>query len=382
MNRHIIAPLLLCCLASIAQADDIALKENHPDRHVVVKGDTLWDISGKFLKDPWRWPQLWQMNREQIKNPHLIYPGDVVVLDTSGAEPQLKLLRETVTLEPGTRVEPLEKQPIPTIAPSAIAPFLNQSLVIDTDDMPNAATIVGVQEDRLILTPGSRIYTSVIEEGEGLDWQIYRPGDALVDPDSKEMLGYEAVFLGDARLQRYGDPATLGIKRARQDIYIGDKLIRSPDTLLSSFTPRAPENEISGRILTAFGGLAELGPHSIVTISRGKADGLEEGHVLAIYGQGANVVGPADKSKSPVTDGPTAYVNLEKDEAGELARDEEGRVVVRVGNNADKNATKSYQLPDERIGLMMVFRTFDRVSYGLIMKAERPVHVLDRVQTP
>ncbi|HQR60075.1 MAG TPA: LysM peptidoglycan-binding domain-containing protein, partial [Methylophilaceae bacterium] len=144
MNKYIIALLLLCCLAPVARADNIQLQDGHPDRYVVVKGDTLWGIAGRFLKDPWRWPQIWKMNREQIKNPHLIYPGDVVVLDVdSNGQPQLRLLRETITLEPGTMVEPLEKKPIPTISPGAIAPFLTQPLVVTEQELKEAPSIVG-----------------------------------------------------------------------------------------------------------------------------------------------------------------------------------------------------------------------------------------------
>lgn len=382
MNRHIIAPLLLCCLASIARADDIALKENHPDRHVVVKGDTLWDISAKFLKDPWRWPQLWNMNRDQIRNPHLIYPGDVVVLDTSNGEARLKLLRETITLEPGTRIEPLQKQPIPTIAPSVIAPFLSQPLVIEPDGMASSPSIVGTQEERLIMAPGTKIYANHIEEGAKLNWQVFRPGKDLVDPDSKELLGVEAIYLGDAKLIRIGDPSTLEVIKAKEDIYKGDKLIQAPDKLLTSFTPRTPEGDIQGRIISALGGNAELGPNNIVAINRGSEDGLEEGHVLAIHSQGARSKVQTPKKRESVSEGPTAYFNLERDEDGQLARDEEGRIQVRVGNSADSETSTTIQLPDERVGLVMIFRTFERVSYGLIMKAERPVHVLDKVQIP
>lgn len=382
MNRHIIAPLLLCCLASIARADDIALKENHPDRHVVVKGDTLWDISAKFLKDPWRWPQLWNMNRDQIRNPHLIYPGDVVVLDTSNGEARLKLLRETITLEPGTRIEPLQKQPIPTIAPSVIAPFLSQPLVIEPDGMASSPSIVGTQEERLIMAPGTKIYANHIEEGAKLNWQVFRPGKDLVDPDSKELLGVEAIYLGDAKLTRIGDPSTLEVLKAKEDIYKGDKLIQAPDKLLTSFTPRTPEGDIQGKIISALGGNAELGPNNIVAINRGSEDGLEEGHVLAIHSQGARSKVQTPKKRESVSEGPTAYFNLERDEDGQLARDEEGRIQVRVGNSADSGTSTTIQLPDERVGLVMIFRTFERVSYGLIMKAERPVHVLDKVQIP
>src|SRR5690349_4777792 len=150
MYKYIITLLSLCCLALPAAADDLQLQENHPDRYVVVKGDTLWGISGKFLKDPWKWPKIWKMNRQQIKNPHWIYPGDVIVLDTSSGQPQLRLLRETVTLQPGIREEPLEKAPIPTIAPNVISPFLSQPLVIENDELNGAPTIIAGQENRVV----------------------------------------------------------------------------------------------------------------------------------------------------------------------------------------------------------------------------------------
>lgn len=151
---------------------------------------------------------------------------------------------------------------------------------------------------------------------------------------------------------------------------------------MTSFTPRAPEGDVQGRIISALGGNNELGPNNIVTINLGSAEGLEEGHVLAILGLGGSSTLPVSKKTVSGNDGPTAYVNLERDDSGELARDEEGRIQVRVGDTADAGEPKTIQLPDERIGLLMVFRTFERVSYALIMKAERPVHVLDKVQTP
>ncbi|PKO53281.1 MAG: peptidoglycan-binding protein LysM, partial [Betaproteobacteria bacterium HGW-Betaproteobacteria-2] len=154
MYRHIITLLLLACAAMNAVAQDVQLQPDYPDRHVVVKGDTLWDISAKFLKDPWLWPKVWKMNREQIKNPHLIYPGDVVVLDLSGGDPRLRLLRETVTLEPGIRIEELEKEAVATIAPNIIEPFLSQPLIIENDELDNAPAIVGAQENRVVLSQG------------------------------------------------------------------------------------------------------------------------------------------------------------------------------------------------------------------------------------
>jgi LysM repeat protein len=234
MYRHIITLLLLGCVAFNAAAQDVQLQENHPDRHVVVKGDTLWDISAKFLKSPWLWPKVWKMNREQIKNPHLIYPGDVIVLDLSGGTPQLRLLRETVNIEPGLRIEPLEREPIATISPHIIAPFLSKPLVIEKDALADVPSIIGSREDKVVLGPHSRIYTDRITEDQGRYWSIYRDGKSLIDPKTKELLGIEAIYLGDAVLARYGEPATLDISRANQEIFKGDKLIVTPDNITKS----------------------------------------------------------------------------------------------------------------------------------------------------
>lgn len=347
MYRGIITLLLLGCATMNAVAQEVQLRDDHPDRHVVVKGDTLWDISARFLKDPWLWPQVWKMNREQIKNPHLIYPGDIVMLDLSGGQPQLRLLRETVTLEPGIRTEPLAKEAVATIAPNIIAPFLTQPLVIENDELDDAATIVGSQENRVVLSPGVRVYVDHVDEEQGRLWSVYRNGKTLVDPITKEQLGIEAIYLGNARILRYGAPATAEISRANQEIFKGDKLMTVPDELSTSFVPRAPDNTIEGHILSLYGTVNEGGRNTIATINRGSGDGLEAGHVLAIYRGGATVKNP----------------KYSKD-------------------TADTGEPETFKLPDERVGLLMVFRTFDRVSYGLIMQATEPINTLDLVQTP
>jgi hypothetical protein len=244
MKKYIIALLLLCCLASPTRADSVQLQENHPDRYVVVKGDTLWDISARFLKDPWRWPQVWKMNREQIKNPHLIYPGDVVVLDLSSGDPQLVLLRETVKLEPGTRIEPLERAAIPSVPPSIIAPFLRKPLVVENDSMNNAPRIVAADEERVLIDIGAKVYVDKINEGK--HWQIYRPGNPLIDPDTGQTLGIEAIHIGDSNVTRYGSPATIEITSANQDAAIGDRLVHAPPIALESIVPHAPETESRG----------------------------------------------------------------------------------------------------------------------------------------
>ena len=384
MNRHIITLLVLACLSLNANAEDIQLQKNHPDRYVVVKGDTLWGISGKFLKDPWQWPKVWKMNRAQIKNPHWIYPGDVIVLDKSGASPQLRLLRETVTLEPGVRIEPLEKEAIHTIAPSVIDPFLSQPMLIENGKLDNAPRIISGQDNRVILSPGTRVYINNIQEGEGVHWDIYRPGEALRDPDTNEVLGTEAIYLGDVNIARYGAPATGDIVKAKEEIFTKDRLVVAPDEFKSSFVPHAPEGDIRGRIMRIYGGVAEGGPNTVVSINRGKNDGLEEGHVLAISRYGKVIRDPEYKDQASnkvvteekklkqlnfdVTTGPDGkkIVNFEKEPP-------QTKVVLEPGQ---------VKLPDERVGLLMIFRTFDRVSYGLIMSASDAIYTLDSVHTP
>ncbi|HEX5538433.1 MAG TPA: LysM peptidoglycan-binding domain-containing protein [Methylophilaceae bacterium] len=376
MYRYIITPLLFCCLALPAAADDVQLQAGHPDRYVVVKGDTLWGIAGKFLKDPWLWPKVWQMNRDEIKNPHWIYPGDVVVLDTSNGETRLRLLRETVTLQPGVREEPLEKEPIPTIAPNVIAPFLSQPLVIEEGQLADAPTIIAAQENRVALSPGVRIYVSKIDEGQGALWNIYRPGKALVDPDTGKTLGIEAVYLGDARVRKYGEPASADIVRAKEEIFTKDKLVAAPETLQDNFVPRAPDTDIKGRIISIYGGVAEAGRSAIVTLNRGAVDGLEEGHVLAIYREGKIIPRPgSEKAKNVDHFKDYNYVNRPTTKAPELTGDE----LPPTPAELDPSLIK---LPDERIGLLMVFRTFDQVAYALVMQASEPINVLDLVQTP
>jgi hypothetical protein len=384
MNRYIITLVALACLSFNVSADEIELQKNHPDRHVVVKGDTLWGISGKFLKDPWQWPKVWKMNREQIKNPHLIYPGDVVVMDTSGGSPQLRLLRETVTLEPTARVEELDKVAVQTISPSVITPFLSQPLLIENGKLDSAPRIISAQDNRVVLSPGTRVYISEIKEGEGTHWNIYRPGEQLTDPDTKEVLGTEAIYLGDTDIARYGAPATGDIVRAKEEIFTKDRLVVSPDEFKSSFVPHAPETEINGRIMRIYGGVAEGGPNTVVSINRGKNDGLEEGHVLAINRYGKVIQDPEYKKAS------TTQVEPEEKKLKEVnfdvSTDADGKKIVNFAKEPVQTQVKlapgQVKLPDERVGLLMIFRTFDRVSYGLIMNASDAIYTLDAVQTP
>jgi len=363
---------MFCCLATPALATDVQLQSDHPERYVVVKGDTLWGISARFLKDPWLWPKVWKMNRAQIKNPHWIYPGDVVVLDTSSGNPELRLLRETITLQPGVRVEELEKQAVPTIALSIIGPFLSQPLVIEEGQLAGAPTIVGGPEDRVAFSPGDKIYVDKLNEEDGLLWNMYRPGQTFIDPDTKQVLGIEAIYLGDARVIHYGGPATAEIVRFKEEIFTKDRLGKSPDSLISSFVPHAPDGQIQGRLLSIYGGVTVGGPSSIVTINRGSAEGIEVGHVLAIYHIGKTVPNPAAEMKPDE--------NRLKEVNFETSRNADG--MLEINFPKENEASKTIDLPDVREGLLMVFRTFEHISYALVMNANQPVHVLDLVQTP
>ena len=384
MNKRIITLLVLSCLSLNSYADEIALQKNHPDRYVVVKGDTLWGISAKFLKDPWQWPKVWKMNRAEIKNPHRIYPGDVVALDNSSGTPQLRLMHETVTLQPGAVEEPLAKEAIQTIAPSVIGPFLSQPLLIENGQLDNAPRIISSQENRLVLSPGTRVYVNNIKNGSNAHWNVYRPGEQLTDPDTKEVLGTEAIYLGDMNIARFGAPATGDIVRAKEEIFTKDRLVVSADEFKSSFVPHAPETQINGRIMRIYGGVAEAGPNTVVSINRGKKDGLEEGHVLAISRYGRIIKDPEYKAAD------SSKVEPEQKNLKELNLDvytgPDGKKVVNLKKEPLQTQLQlepgQLKLPDERVGLLMIFRTFDRISYGLIMSASDAVYTLDSVQTP
>ena len=357
MPNFIIISLILISSLLSARAlaeEPIRLQDNPPDRYVVVKGDTLWGISGRFLKDPWQWPQVWGMNREQIKNPHLIYPGDIIVLDLSSLPPALRLVigeqivggvvggRETVKLSPRVRAEPRERAPIPTIPASAIEPFLSKPLVIEAGELDGAPRIVATQDERVVLGAGDSAFVFNLPKNKGVDWQIYRAGKTLVDPDTREVLGYEAIYLGEAKVikfeERVDEASPVEITKSALEINIGDRLVATTEAPIDNYVPHAPENLIKARIISAYGGISEVGQGTIVTLNKGARDGIERGHVLALY------------RRSPP------------------AKNKKGEIILRI--------------PDERYGLLLVFRTFKKVSYALVMHITRPVHVLDVAQTP
>lgn len=373
-------------LAQIPQTP-IAFKADAPDRYIVVRGDTLWGISERFTDSPWRWPEIWNFNRDQIRNPHWIYPGDVIVLDRvsgtlsiagadgkpetpgtsgtsgtsgvpgtpggdGGAAPSGRPGLDpgsavgTVKLSPRLRAQSSARDAIPSIPPSAIEPFLSRPLVIEPDGLDNAPTIIATEENRVIIEAGNQAYVRGMGDSKEENWFVYRRGKALVDPDTNVTLGYEAIYLGTARVTRAGDPATVRLITVTQEVGRGDKLLPAGVPEVPKYAPHAPAVFMQGRIIGIYGGLGkvgEAGPQQIITLNRGRADGVEVGHVLALYRPGPLI---ADAS-------------------------------VQTGG---KPAT--FKLPDERYGLAFVFRIYDRVSYALVMRISRPVNPLDVVQTP
>jgi hypothetical protein len=391
MRKSIISLILLCCSVAPALAattDDLVA--GAPERYVVVPGDTLWSISGRYLKSPWKWNDLWKLNQEQIRNPNRIYPGDVLVLDRSFNETRLRLLKtQTVKLVPGIIESAREAEPVPTIPTADIEPFLSQPLVIVENQLASAPRIVATQENRVALGAGSIAYAKGVTKEDGQRWQIFRPGAALVDPRTNEALGQEATYLGEAIVTKFGPVSTLEIVKSPLEIYAGDYLLPAPRGMaLSSYAPHAPGKKITAQIIAAYGSLFETGSKGIVALSKGAKDGIEVGHVLAIYrnlNASTNRLresslwgrqGFAYDPKNPTTN----YVNEPL-----VTRDAPlwGRLgPMGAQYKDDKSAIPVTNLPDERYGLMMVFRVFDRASYALIMNAERPVNILDIATNP
>lgn len=330
--------LTLATFLCTAAEQPLQLADSVPERHIVVRGDTLWGISGKFLKEPWRWPEIWRMNREQIRNPNLIYPGDVIVLDRDAdGNPMLRKLNDK--LQPQIYSEQMS-QAIPAIPPNAIEPFLSAPLVVEVNGLESAARIVATQQDRVFLGNGDIAYVENADPSQS-KWQVYRNGKPMLDPDNpKQVLGYEAFFLGTATQVKPGSPASFEVISAKQEIGRGDRLVPAARPSLVAYVPHKPDFPVDGRIISVYGGVGSAGRGSVVSLSKGSSDGLEIGHVLAL-----------ERNRTVVQ------------------RDEEDRKV-------------NVQIPAERTGLVLVFRTFERISYALIVQSEGTAEVNDFVRTP
>ena len=360
--------LIIALIISInAWADEIQINPAHPDQYTVIKGDTLWDIAGKFLAHPWLWPELWRDNA-QIKNPNLIYPGDTLYFSIVNGKPQLSLSQQLQLPSDAACVlneddikkgrsqfavskdgkllpcirETVIKQAIEIIPRASIAQFLNSPNVMATNDLNNAPYIVDIAGEHLIAGMGDKLYVHAISQSESLNYIVYRMGDTYVSPETGEILGYEVKYVADATLQQPGDPATLAVTQSNSEIRQGDRLMPKPEEEPTvNYFPRPPKTNISGRIISVLGGVTQIGLYNVVVIDKGAKDGIQTGHVLTIYQNDVSI-------KDPYT----------------------------AANNI------AVKLPDKYIGTLMVFRPFERVSYALVMKATQAMHILDKVKTP
>ncbi len=352
----------------VALAD---LAPNAPEQYTVKSGDTLWGISGLFLKTPWRWPELWGMNMTEIRNPHLIYPGQVLVLERMDGRATLRVAGtnadadglQTVKLTPRTRTESLADSALPTLRSSVIEAFLAEPIIVNESEFQNAPRIVSAQEGRVLLTRGDRAYARggdaplLDDQPREKMFRVFRTATPLKDPGTGEVLGYEAIYAGKARMVRGESsaqvmgadgkeqpaivPATIDIIAAKEEIRVGDRLYPEPPRQVLSYTPRAPAGKVEGRIVSVFGSaVVNAAQNQVVVINRGKNDGMEPGVVLAILKDGPQLVDKQDATRPLL------------------------------------------KLPDERNGLLMVFRTFDRLSYALILEITDGVRVGDRLTSP
>jgi hypothetical protein len=324
-----------------AQSSTDVFVANAPDTYTIVRGDTLWGIAGRFLKQPWRWPQIWQMNRDQIRNPHWIYPGQVIVLDRTTGTMRLGTgpnANGTVKLSPQVRVEP-GRDAIPSIPPEAIEPYLTQPLIVETSTMLDSPRVVASKE-RVVLGVGDIAYVSGITDPSVTTYQLFRPGRALKDPDTGEVIAYQADYLGTANVTRPGSPATVAITSSKMEIGVGDRLVPASKAGVINYMPHAPAQPLSGRIIATYSGVAYAGTNMIVAINRGSAEGLDIGAVLAIKTFGRTIVDKTNGTRESIT------------------------------------------LPEERKGLLFVFRVFNHVAYGLITSSAEPVEVGDTITQP
>lgn len=323
------------------RADEIILNPAHPETYVVVRGDTLWDIAGRFLQKPWQWPEIWREN-PQVHNPHWIYPGDELRLIYVDGKPQLTVGRPSeLRLSPQVRVSPLE-QAIPVIPMNAVRQFLTRPKVVNAGELESAPYLVDFAEEHVVGGAGDRVYARGMGASAVDGYMLFRPGPAYRDAKTNEILGYEALYVGDASLERGGDPATLQVTRTERETVIGDRFLPiEQETMQMNYLPHSPAKLVEGHIIHVVDGVSEIGQFQVVVIDRGLADGLETGHVLDIFRSGRN---------------------------------ERDIVSKKAGDRVD--------LPREKSGTLLIFRPFERLSFGLVMKATRALHINDAVANP
>ncbi len=337
MKKRILGLLGAIVLATQVNADEVQLRADYPDQHVVVKGDTLWDISNTFLNTPWMWPEIWHVN-PQIENPHLIYPGDIVRLIYLDGKPRIVIDR-VVKLSPNMRVVD-EREAIASIPLERINNFLSRSRVVDPGVLEIAPYVVSGENKRLLTGEGDRVYARGDFDASVAAYGLYRKGQVYKDPKTDEVLGVEATDIASGRMRALDDSvATLALTRSTQEVRIGDRLLQDEErSIESTFYPSAPDVAVDGEIIAVEGGVTQVGKMSVVVLNRGEREGIKVGNVLAIYKRGGEV--------------------------------------------RDRLKGDTVKLPDEQAGLLMVFRIFEKLSLGLVLEAERPLSTKDLVKNP
>ncbi len=357
--RLALAALFAGTAAAPLQAANCAFRPDAPAQHTVVKGDTLWDISAKFLANPWCWPQVWEMNRDDIRNPHWIYPGQIIYFDSATGRLSLRQPGASVTagagdpsqlkLSPQIRTQGLGKDAVESLPSNVIDPFLSHPLVVVAEELCGAPRITAGREGRLFLGRDDKAFVSGELKG-GTSFQVYRPGKPLLDPVTKAVLAHEAQYLGTVTLQAPPDAKsgvhTFAISSSVQEMGAGDVLIKAPPTPLRNYVPHPPERQVDARIVANYSGLGAAGQNQVVSINRGSVDGLDIGSVLQLYHFGKMAPDPAaDKG----------WLGMGKPKV---------------------------KLPDEQYGTLFIFRVFKHISYGLIMQVSEPVEVGDVAKSP
>jgi hypothetical protein len=331
------------------------LSPNAPDVYTVKRGDTLWDISKLYLRSPWRWPELWGMNLDQIRNPHLIYPGQTLYLDKTGGRARLRMGQPgdgTLKLSPRVRGSGVDTGPIASIPFHLIEPFLNEAVIFQTNELESAPRIVAAQEGRVLMGRGDTAYVRGDLSAAQREYRVFREPKPLLDPTTNELLGYEATYVGTAEYIRPAEsraandgksdivPATFTLTNLKLEAGVGDRLAAVPPPEFSNYTPHAPQGAMAGQIVSIYGEGLNAGQNQIVALNKGSRDGMERGHVLALWRDGAEVIDKTDPKRTTI------------------------------------------KLPDERHGTLFVFRVFDRMSYALIMQVRDPVRRGDRFTQP
>jgi LysM repeat protein len=327
----------------------VALAPNAPDSYVVKRGDTLWAIAKVFLRDPWYWPEIWQVN-PQIHNPHLIYPGDTLRLVFIDGQPQILLQRgDAARVEPRVRSEPIEAA-ITTIPYETVQAFMSKPSVLDKDQIKHAPYVLATRDLHVVMSDGDTLYArgfgGPVELGS--HYNVVRVGDPLVDPDDKRILGYNGIFTGAAHVTRDGDTVSLIMTESAQETRAGDKLFIGGVDVPLDFIPSAPKIRTRGRIIAVSHGVSVIGQYEVVVVNRGARDGLAPGNVLGIF------------------------------DTGPIVEDTEKNGFFALSTLG----AKKVRLPSERTGTFMVFKTFDNISYGLVMEATNLIRVGDKIENP